>query len=190
MKRGRKEGKRRNGVSGSEAPIVSGGNARFLANVRWPSEKCGKGKNVTFKGKGPPEGKDGKTLFVEEEADNSGNLDEPAAPTNTNHTSDHVSVPNGVDYDTPAFWNCEDGDLNVNGWYSAYICVCIINYESTMNEGGIVIDSGATATVCGRSWLGKLVSIPVELPKGPRTFRFGDGRRFASEGFPTLTFQS
>ena len=104
--------------------------------------------------------------------------------------SDHVSVSNGVDYDTPVFWNCEEGDPNGNGWYSDYIWVCSINYESTTNGGGIVIDSGATATVCGRSRLGKLVSIPEKAPTGSRTFRFGDGGEFVSEGLLTLTFQS
>ena len=63
-------------------------------------------------------GKEGKTLYIDEEFDLSGSYDGPTVPTTADSTSGHVAVAKVVDRDAPIYLNGGDGDPNANSWYS------------------------------------------------------------------------
>ena len=58
-------------------------------------------------------------------------------------------------------------------------------HELPVGRGFGMIDSGASASVCGKQWLGKLVKGqgPITLLKSDKVFRFGDGVKITSIGY-------
>ena len=96
------------------------------------------------------------------------------------HTLDETVEANR---DTPVFCVGENGPVGeTHSRDVGYLRVCSVQCNDLAAQGGILIDSGSTATVCGESWLHRSGIDSNNLTPSFKTFRFGDGRKCGSRG--------
>ena len=69
-----------------------------------------------------------------------------------------------------------------------YMWVCIVFHICAILGSGIVIDSDATSTVCGLTWLKSKIAGDLAMRRSERKFRFGDGMQYDSQGVVYLSF--
>ena len=69
-----------------------------------------------------------------------------------------------------------------NAWGADFLYVCSVLNCRSESEGGIVVDSGATSSVCGENWIAENVDKPIRWQESSNKFRFGDGEVTNSVG--------
>ena len=108
----------------------------------------------------------------------------PTMPTGEEAAEKQASA-----HDMPTMAPYDPEGKSYCSWGPDYLWVRIVLWNSTMEGGGVVIDSGATATVFGLEWLKTHAKTDGGFRLSRRSFKFGDEKIYQRLGETTASVE-